>query len=182
VDVPGPLNVYGLTKANAEEHVARLHPGALIVRTSAFFGLWDPHNFVTRALDALRLGSLRAADDQVVSPTFVPDLVNASLDLLIDGERGVWHLANAGAVTWAELARDVARRGGLDPDRVEPVPMHTLAPARRPRFSALGSSRGVLLPPLDRALDRYFESRPMGGGEETCESWSRGGPDTSGAS
>jgi hypothetical protein len=36
--------------------------------------------------------------------------VNTSLDLLIDGERGVWHLANAGAVTWAELLR--RRRGG----------------------------------------------------------------------
>ena len=30
----------------------------------------------------------------MVSPTYVPDLVHASLDLLIDGEHGLWHLAN----------------------------------------------------------------------------------------
>mgnify|MGYP000194449613 CR=1 FL=1 len=30
----------------------------------------------------------------------------------IDGERGIWHLANAGAISWAGLARQAA----LDPD------------------------------------------------------------------
>ncbi len=165
-DILGPLSVYGLTKAQAEEQVARLHPGALIVRTSAFFGPWDPHNFVSQALHRLARGPLRVADDQVVSPTFVPDLVNAALDLLIDGAAGVWHLANPGAVTWAELARRVAERAGLDVGRVEGVPGARLAPARRPRFSALGSERGVLLPPLDRALDRFFEVWRPSGAEE----------------
>ena len=32
------------------------HPGALVVRTSAFFGPWDEHNFVRPALRALRGG------------------------------------------------------------------------------------------------------------------------------
>ena len=41
------------------------------------------------------------ADDVVISPTYVPDLTHAALDLLIDGEGGLWHLANQGAVSWA---------------------------------------------------------------------------------
>jgi dTDP-4-dehydrorhamnose reductase len=31
--------------------------------------------------------------------------------------------------------------------------------ATRPRFSALGSTRGYLLPPLEHALHRYREQR-----------------------
>ena len=54
----------------------------------------------------------------MVSPTYVPDLVDASLDLLIDGEAGIWHLANRGSVTWAELGREAAALAGLDPSLV----------------------------------------------------------------
>ena len=50
----------------------------------------------------------RRADDVRVSPTYVPDLVDACLDLLIDGESGLWHLANAGDVSWAEFAPQAA--------------------------------------------------------------------------
>jgi dTDP-4-dehydrorhamnose reductase len=61
---------------------------------------------VTQALAALKAGQpFTASNDLVVSPTYVPDLVNVSLDLLIDRERGIWHLTNGEAVTWAELAR-----------------------------------------------------------------------------
>jgi dTDP-4-dehydrorhamnose reductase len=55
-----------------------------------------------------------AADDLTISPTYAPELVHVCLDLLVDGESGIWHLANEGAVTWAELARQVARLGGFD--------------------------------------------------------------------
>ena len=73
------------------------------MRTSAFFGPWDAHNFVTLALRTLAGGGeFIVADDAWVSPTYVPDLVNVSLDLLMDGESGVWHLANQGATTWAD--------------------------------------------------------------------------------
>ena len=45
--------------------------------------------------------------------TSVQEAVNAALDLLIDGERGIWHLANIGATSWADLARRVAQRVSL---------------------------------------------------------------------
>jgi dTDP-4-dehydrorhamnose reductase len=130
----------------------------LVVRTSAFFSPWDEHNFVTVALRALASGeTFTAADGAIVSPTYVPDLVNASLDLLIDGEGGIWHLANSGALTWAELARQAAEMVGLDARRVRGCPARALdgATARRPVYSVLGSERGALLPALDESLLRY---------------------------
>jgi dTDP-4-dehydrorhamnose reductase len=163
-DPVGPLNVYGRTKAEAETRVLELFPSALVIRTSAFFGPWDMHNFVTIALRLLSAGEpFTAADDAVVSPTYVPDLVNASLDLLIDGERGVWHLANVGALTWLELARRAAALGGVGRGRLIGCPTAALGlAAPRPAYTALGSERGTLLPDLDDALRRYGHEREAG--------------------
>ena len=159
-DTPSPLGVYGRSKREAEELVLDAHPASLVVRTSAFFGPWDEHNFVTLTLRALAEGrEVRAADDTIVSPTYVPDLVHTSLDLAIDGEQGLWHLANQGATTWADLARSAARLAGHAPSRITPVPSSELAwRAPRPPFSALGSARGLLLPSLDDALLRYHDA------------------------
>ena len=156
-----PLNVYGRSKAEAERRVLAALPSALVVRASAFFGPWDEYNFVTIALRTLAAGEpFIAADDAVVSPTYVPDLVHASLNLLIDGEYGLWHLANPGAITWAELARLAAELAGVDGGRIETRPTAALGlPAARPRYSALGSERGALLPPLMDALVRYLNER-----------------------
>lgn len=155
-DAPSPLGVYGRSKAEAESRTLALLHSALVVRTAAFFGPWDDSNFVARTLQSLRAGeTVDAADDLVVSPTYVPDLANAALDLLIDGERGVWHLVNGGSTTWAQLARDVARLAGLDESRVRPRAASELGLlARRPRNSALASERGWIMPSLDHALGR----------------------------
>jgi dTDP-4-dehydrorhamnose reductase len=99
---------------------------------------------------------VEAAGDLVVSPTYVPDLVNATLDLLIDGERGLWHLANDGAITWADFARRAAERAGLDASLVIAKPASALGyVASRPRYSVLGSARGRLMPSLESAIARY---------------------------
>ncbi|HEY0858713.1 MAG TPA: sugar nucleotide-binding protein [Albitalea sp.] len=157
-DAPHPLNAYGAAKAEAERRVLTHAPDALVVRTAAFFGPWDRHNFVTQTLNALRRGErVRAANDQVVSPTYVPDLVMATLDLLVDGERGLWHLANRGAVSWAEFARTVAEAALLDGSKIDAVPGESLGQAaRRPAQAALGSERGEAMPALHDAIARYF--------------------------
>jgi dTDP-4-dehydrorhamnose reductase len=156
-----PLNVYGRSKAEAEQRVLDKHPGALVVRSSAFFGPWDKHNFVTLALQAFERGdSFTAASDMVVSPTYVPDLVHACLDLAIDGEAGIWHLSNAGGVSWAELASMSAQAAGIDASRLEAKPAaHCGFVAARPAYTAMTSERGILLPALDNALARYLELR-----------------------
>lgn len=167
-DPAAPLNAYGRSKLESERRVLDVHPDALVVRTSAFFGPWDQHNFVTQALSNVAAGRrFSAADDAVVSPTYLPDLVDACLDLLIDGERGVWHLANSGSVTWADLARRAAELAGLDPSLVDGRPMASFAlAAKRPGYSVLASERADLLPPLENALQRYIGEAGYGGGAE----------------
>ena len=159
-DPVAPLGVYGRSKAESERRVLEADPQALVIRTSSFFGPWDRHNFVTQAIKALRSGQrFEASNDLVVSPTYVPDLVNASLDLLIDRERGVWHLSNGEAITWAGLARKACEAAGVDASRLVEKPAAECGyKAVRPGYSALGSERGLLLPSLDDALARYMKA------------------------
>lgn len=160
-DPTSPLNVYGVSKSLAEQQVLQLCPDALVVRTSAFFGPWDEHNFVAQALGALSRGQgFVAADDVTLSPTYVPDLVNCCLDLIIDGERGIWHLTNGTAVTWSALASTAAQLAGVGTNALAtPAPGTDGPMARRPSYSVLGSDRGSLLPSLQSALVRFLAAR-----------------------
>lgn len=153
-----PLNAYGRAKREAERRMLAFCRDALVVRSAAFFGPWDGHNFITLALAALARGERwKAAQDQWVSPTYVPDLCQLALDLLIDGETGIWHLANRGAVSWSRLACMAAEAARLDTTLVQAVPGATLGQiAPRPRYSALASERGLVMPTLEDGLERYL--------------------------
>jgi dTDP-4-dehydrorhamnose reductase len=160
-DAPAPLNVYGRSKVEAEAFVLSLCPGALVIRTSSFFGPWDSANYVAQVLSALAARRyFHAANDLTVSPTYVPDLVDASLDLLMDGERGIWHLTNECAVTWADFASEAADRAFLDRTFLRHCAHRELRwQAPRPLYSALKSGRSSVMPSLENALDRYFTER-----------------------
>jgi dTDP-4-dehydrorhamnose reductase len=150
-DPARPACVYGESKAEAEQRVLDIWPETLVVRTSAFFGPWDRYNFVWNALRTLHAGrEFVASDVEVVSPTYVPDLVHATLDLLIDGEVGIWHLANEGQVSWNGLAQWVAGDANLDRALIR-------TPERgAPSNNALSSERGLILRPLERAIDDFM--------------------------
>jgi len=157
-DVASPLSAYGRSKAEAEKAVFERFSKALVIRTSAFFGPWDEHNFVYQVVRTLRGGKVFVApQDVVVTPSYVPDLCNATLDLLIDGEHGVWHVANPDPVTWYDFAREAAQHAGLDCAAVEGRPASAFEwCAARPRYSALGTGRGLLHARLSNSLERCF--------------------------
>ena len=167
-DEARPLNVYGRSKVMMEQ---RLLAGAgrnLVIRTAAFFSPFDPYNFAADVVRRLSDGQeISAAGDLVISPTYVPDLTEAILDLLIDGETGLWHLANSGAVSWSDFACRIADAVGLDASLVRSAPSHCFGwAARRPAYAPLSSQRGALLPPLDDAIRRYAQALATGGLEE----------------
>ena len=159
-DPVAPLNVYGHSKAAAEQAVLSRHADSLIVRTSAFFGPWDAHNFATRTLHRLKAGEeVGAVAGVAVSPTYVPDLVDHTLDLLIDGETGIWHLANRGGISWFEFARELAGACGMDAGLIRAVvPAEAGWIAARPANSTLESSRGSSMPGFESAFGRFMDA------------------------
>ena len=156
-----PLNVYGLSKFHAETKVLKVNPDALIIRTSSFFGPWDEYNFISLMLKTLEeKKTFIASKDHIVSPTYVPDLVHNCLDLLIDKTSGIWHLTNPSEVSWADFAFKTAEVANLDPGLIKAARANQLGfKAVRPQYSALGSERGLLLPRLDDAINRYLRER-----------------------
>jgi dTDP-4-dehydrorhamnose reductase len=154
----GPLNAYGIAKAQAEQGVRALTDNCLIVRTSAFFGPWDPYNFAARVIAHGREGrQIVMPSDVVVSATYVPDLVNAVLDLAIDGASGTWHLVSSEGLTWHELATLIATSAKVDTATVVAAPASRMEwAAIRPAFSALTSARANLLPTFDSCLQRFI--------------------------
>jgi dTDP-4-dehydrorhamnose reductase len=151
-DPTAPANAYGRSKAEAESRLLAIDSDALIIRTSAFFGPWDRHNFLFSTLERLKRGEdVVACDKTIVSPTYVPDLVHATLDLLLDDEKGIWHLTNQGAVSWHELACEIADVAKVGKDRVR-------APENaQSTDTSLTSNRGLLLRSLDAALNDFVE-------------------------
>lgn len=156
-----PLNVYGLSKCEGEKLILAENPSALIIRTSAFFGPWDQHNFAYNVLNALqRQETFYMPGDVVVSPTYVPDLCHAALDLFIDEEEGIWHVSNDGVITWAEFGGIIADRTHCKKNKLVSRPLIEMGwKARRPLYSALQSDKGVKLPQLENALNMFFEQR-----------------------
>lgn len=153
-DTPCATGVYGTSKVLAEQAIAALAGSHLVVRTAAFFSPDDPYNFAMQRYEALRSGrSVEAAPNRIISPTYVPHLCDAVLDLIIDRETGIWHLSNGSALTWREFASRIATQcgyeataSGEDPHASQAAPLEN---------TALTSCRGSLLPPLDQAIAEF---------------------------
>jgi dTDP-4-dehydrorhamnose reductase len=172
-DAVRPSGVYARSKAQMEKVVRREMPGAMIVRSSALFGPWDTGNFLTRALQSLAQGeTVYAASDEYLTPAYLPDFANRVLDLLIDGESGIWHLGQGDTtsawkhpepVSRGEIIRRAAEMAGLDgTDRLlRAAPLAEMASGSAPcclRWAALASERSApLLPSLDSSLRDYVE-------------------------
>lgn len=155
-DRVSPLCVYGSSKAEAERRVMQVFPDALVVRTSAFFGPWDRYNFVHMVLRELAAGrTIEAHGDVLVSPTYVPDLAHAALDLLIDRVNGIWHLTNQGVTSWHEFAERVAREAGMDSSTI------VMTHGGERGMTALTSERGLILPSFTSAVERYVRENTI---------------------
>ncbi len=157
-DKANPVNIVGRSKVSGEEQVLASFSAALVIRTGEFFSYVEDGSSISSILVALSNGQeIQVADDVFMSPTYTGDLVDCSLDLLIDGELGTWHVANKGTTSWADLAKELADRGGYNPSLLIRKPYQALNfNAVRPAYSGLTSSRGLFLPSLDKALDRYL--------------------------
>jgi dTDP-4-dehydrorhamnose reductase len=143
-----------------ERRLTAAYRQALIVRTGPLFAMTSDLDQVTHTIDPHRMSDVSPEPgDAIVSPTYAPDAVDACLDLLIDGEQGVWHVANADATSWPAFVEQVETR-------LDATPVHRDAPAEEPNagesvYRALGSERGRLLGPVEDALERHFGMAPL---------------------
>ena len=136
-DGPNPQSAYGRTKLLGE---AAAGEGAWIVRSSWLFGPTG-HNFLRTMLRlAGERDEVAVVDDQRGCPTYVGHLAEA-VRKVVEGPRGVWHVAASGDCTWAEFAEAIFEEAGVS-CRVRRIATDELArPAPRPAYSVLRSER-----------------------------------------
>ena len=133
-------------------------PAALVVRTGAFFSPYDDDDFAVAVEQAVRRGRRFVVADRTVTPTFVPDMVSACLDLAIDGEAGPWHLTSGEAVSLVEFGRRIAAALDLDPALVVAADP-AASGARTGQREAPASVHGRMLPTLAHAIGRHAAVR-----------------------
>ena len=136
-DQTNPQSVYGASKLAGERE---LGDNSSIIRTSWICGFHGPNMVKTILRIAAENDTLSFVDDQRGCPTFADDLGAMIAQLVVERRTGIFHVTNAGPVSWYEFAREVLLASGQDPERVLPVATADLQPARpapRPANSVL---------------------------------------------
>lgn len=148
-DPTDPVNVYGQSKLAGERAVLATLPGATVVRT-AWVYTGSGADFVAVMARKAHAGEpVDVVSDQVGSPTYVGDLVDALLQIVDRGvtatvDAAVVHAANAGPASRYDQARAVYAALGVDEGLVRPVDSAAAPrPARRPGYSVLGAQRSA---------------------------------------
>lgn len=158
-DTPNPRSVYGESKLGGEREAG---PDSTIVRTSWVCGERGNNMVHTVLRLAEERTSLAFVDDQHGCPTFTTDLADAVRRLAVDRRTGVYHVTNAGAVSWYDFVRDIVAAAGHDPAMVHPITTADLDPPRpapRPANSVLDNAAMRLggLPALRHYRDPLHE-------------------------
>lgn len=169
-DLPGPLNVYGISKLAGEHMVWANWHKSFIVRTS---GLYGPRpcrakgglNFPSLMIKlAVEKGHLTVVSDEVVSPTYTPDLANQMVALAGTDGYGVIHATGLGEVSWYEFAKETLRIAGLADVPIQEASGATMPrKVRRPSYSILAHRRleelGIMsMRPWRDCLSEYMTS------------------------
>ena len=155
-DATAPLNVYGATKLEGEQLVAKHCARHLIFRTSWVYAARGS-NFVKTMLRLAReRDELTVINDQFGAPTGAEMLADVTAHAIVQTLRdaqktGLYHVVAGGETTWHGFARFVveqARLSGADlkagTGAVAPVPTSAFpTPATRPHNSRLATDKLV---------------------------------------
>lgn len=166
-DVPlAPINEYGRQKAEVEL-IARALPH-LICRTTGVFG-WERagKNFVCQLLARLRSGQpFDVPSDQVITPTYAPDLARAVVDLVRGRHTGTFNVVGPRTMQRTEVAFAAADAFDLPRELIRSRPTREIGSvARRPvhgglRDDKLRATLGLPLSHLERALADMRRTAP----------------------
>lgn len=148
-DKTGPVNFYGETKELAEQFVASSRLNWSIARTILLYGRADPSirsNFIYWVKDNLEAKKqIKVVNDQIRTPTFIPDLVQGIKLMLQKGARGIYHLSGQDLHTPYSMAMAVAKHLDLDHSLIEPVDAST--------FSQIGKRPLITGFKIDKAIN-----------------------------
>jgi dTDP-4-dehydrorhamnose reductase len=140
LDTVCPVNIYGKTKALAEELVLGACPYALVVRTN-FYGWGPPYrqSFSDWIIQSLSAGKpLNLFGDVFYTPILIDSLVQFSHELIRLDASGVFNLVGNDRISKYEFGIAVAKCFGLNRDLI--------------KLTSMGDRQSLVRRPLDMSL------------------------------
>ncbi len=165
-DEAHPVSIYGQTKLMGEKNVEKYGNDYYIIRLSKLFGLPADSTAGKKSFFdvMLELGkknnSVQAVDGEISKFTYAPDLAAKSKEIVEKNmDRGIYHVANEGVVTWYDGVVELYEIAGLDTE-INPVSPETFPrPAQRPKSSVLKVTKIEQLRHYRDALDEYINKK-----------------------
>jgi len=144
-DAADPQTAYGRTKLAGEQAVLRqLTETGYVMRTAWLYGAHGP-NFVRTMIRLEReRPTVDVVADQRGQPTWTADVADQVIALIRSrAAAGVYHATSSGEATWFDLAREVFRLLGADPERVRATTTSAFPrPAPRPLTACSATAPG----------------------------------------
>lgn len=162
-DEARPISEYGKSKLAGEEAIINVGCKYLIFRTSWLFSRYGK-NFVKtiiRKAETIRQSkdasqTINVVSDQIGTPTYAPDLIDAIFMIINEGHlqkdhnQGIYNFSNEGQCSWYEFAAEICRirtsstDDGNSDSQVKVIPCSTAdypSNVRRPAYSVLDKTK-----------------------------------------
>lgn len=161
-DNPDPINQYGKSKLLGENFVQNFSENYYLIRLSSVFGNNPEASFPLKLLSwAKNKKEIKVVEDQVFSPTFVEDVVKATIDLIKTNQFGLYHMTNSGYCSRYEWAKYILKKIDWKGKCLSVKSDKFSTPAKRPKFSVLDNfplkeTIGYNLPGWQQATDKFL--------------------------
>lgn len=163
-DRPEPQSVYAQSKL-VGEWLAADAPAHYVLRVESLFGGPHRRSSIDRIVAAVKAGEPAPVFiDRVVSPSFVADVLDASVFVLRGRPApGLYHCVNSGHASWFEVGQEIVRHLGQPVDMLRPISVNDIQlRAPRPTFAALDNAKlaraGFAMPAWQDAIARYLSA------------------------
>ncbi|MDO8269467.1 MAG: SDR family oxidoreductase [Candidatus Levybacteria bacterium] len=130
---PSPVNWYGMSKYLGEKIVD--HEKDLVIRLSFPYGFMSPvkKDFVWKLHDLLQANDeVSLVSDQMITPTFIDDIVNGIQFLLDKEASGLFHLTGSSAHTPMQIGQKIKDAFAFS-TAINPMSLATLYEGKAPR-------------------------------------------------
>ncbi len=167
LDIPNPINIYGLSKYGGEIAIKQYAKRYFIFRVASIFGKAGASgkggNFITTILRlGNQLDTVNVIADQISCPTATLDIARCIFHFIKtkNDDYGIYHCTSVDSCSWFEFAQNIFKLGGLDINKVQPIKFDSYKfRARRPQNTIMSTdklSKYYQMPKWYKGLQEYF--------------------------
>ena len=168
-DLPGPVNIYGISKLAGEYCVRYVLKKYFIIRPAGLFGVAGAKgkggNFIETMLKlAKEKGEVKVKNDEFTTPTYTQELAETIVQLIKTDKYGIYHITSQGECSWYEFAKKIFELTNTQVN-CQPVSSDEFTTiAKRPRYSVLDNKhlREIGLDKMshwENALEKYLKEK-----------------------